>query len=74
MKNKKKFMYINMLLDISPHEKMSSWNSDEYPQLKVSWFKGDELSDYDEILEQKNSAYQRSTIFGLILNRMYYNT
>lgn len=57
------------MLDITPHEKISTWKSDEYSQLKVSWFSGEDLSDYDEIHEQKNIACKRCRIFGLSINR-----
>lgn len=50
---------------------MSAWKSDEYSQLKVSWFSGEDLSDYDEIHEQKNIAYKRCSIFGLTINRKF---
>ena len=48
---------------------MSTWKSDEYFQLKVSWFSGEDFSDYDEINEQKALAYKKSRIFGLTINR-----
>lgn len=48
---------------------MKNWRSDEYSQLKVSWFQGNDLSDYDDIIEQKTSAFKKSKIFGLVLNR-----
>ena len=57
------------LFDITPHEKMSTWKSDEYEQVKISWYKGEDLSDYEEIMEQKLNSSLNSKIFGLLLNR-----
>jgi hypothetical protein len=53
---------------MTPHDNFINWKSDEYSQLKVSWYTGNDLTDYDEINEEKQHAFRSHQIFAIFLN------
>ena len=47
---------------------MHQWRSNEYSPTNVFWLQSDDLTDYDDIKQQRDIAIFQSKIFGLTLN------
>ena len=47
---------------------MYQWKTDEYKPTSVNWFNGDDLTDYDDVKQQRDIAIYQSKIFGITLN------
>ncbi len=65
------FIWHLNLKDITPHDQYLKCLSNEYNPLEVSWFEGDDLTDYDLINQFKTQALQDSFVFGLTLNSKF---
>jgi len=59
------------LLDITPVDEMYQWKTNEYQPTSVNWFNGDDLTDYDDVKQQREIAIYQSKIFGITLNSKY---
>jgi hypothetical protein len=50
---------------------MYQWKTNEYQPASVNWFNGDDLTDYDDVKQQREIAIYQSKIFGITLNSKY---